>query len=89
MAKSQHVVLSLFPETFSGSPALNSMGVIIRAASMQLSSAGSKVSSLLLVISISRSGTGSVLGLGRVEMEMGKGSSAAGDSRHGRTFKFL
>ena len=35
------------------------------------------------------SGTGSKDGLGRVEMEMGRGSNAAGDSCHGGTFKFL
>ena len=57
---------------------------------MQLSSAGSKVSSLLsLVISMWRSGMGSKLGSGRVKMVMGQGSNVAGDSHHGGTFEFL
>ena len=41
------------------------------------------------MISISGSGTGSKDGSGRVEMVMGRGSNAAGDSCHGRTFEFL
>ena len=90
MPKSQHVASSFFPEKSSGSPALNSVGLDIWAISMWLSSAGSKVSSSLsLVISISGSGMGSKLGSGRVEMEMGRGSNAAGDSHHGGTFKLL
>ena len=32
---------------------------------------------------------GSKVGLGRVEMEMGRGFNAAGDSHHGGTFGFL
>ena len=32
---------------------------------------------------------GSEVGLGRVEMEMGRGSNAAGDSHHGGTFGFI
>ena len=57
---------------------------------MQLSLVGSKVSSSLsLVISISGSGMGSELGSGRVVMVMGRGSNAAGDSCHGRMFRFL
>ena len=35
------------------------------------------------------SGTGSEDSLGRVVMVMARGSNAAGDSRHGRTFEFL
>ena len=66
-----------------------SVGVDIRATSMRLSSVGSKVSSLSLVISMAGSGTDSKVGLGRVEIVMGRGSSAAGDSCCGRTFKFL
>ena len=81
---------SFFPEKSSGSPALYFVGVVIRATSMQLSSAGSKVSSSLsLVISILGSGMGSKLGLGRVVMVMGRGSNAAGNSHCGGTFKFL
>ena len=80
---------SFFPEKSSGSPALNSVGLDMRATSMQLSLAGSKVSSSSLVISMSGSGTGSILGLGRVEVVMGRGSNAAGDSHRGRMFKFL
>ena len=81
---------SFFPEKSSRSPALNLVGVDIRATSMRLSSVGSKVSSSLsLVISISGSGMGSELGSGRVEMVMGRGSNAAGDSRCDRTFEFL
>ena len=38
---------------------------------------------------MSGSGIGSVGGSGRVEMEMARGSSAAGDSRHGETFESL
>ena len=38
---------------------------------------------------MSGSGTGSEDGLGRVEMVMGRGSNAAGDSHHGRMFEFL
>ena len=38
---------------------------------------------------MSGSGIGSVGGLGRVEMEMARGSSAAGDSHRGETFGFL
>ena len=57
--------------------------------SMWLSTAGSKVSSLSLVISMLESRMGSEVGLGRVEMEMGRGSNAAGDSHHGRTFGFI
>ena len=38
---------------------------------------------------MSGSGTGSVDGSGRVEMEMVRGSNAAGDLRHGGTFEFL
>ena len=34
-------------------------------------------------------GTGSVGGSGRVEMEMARGSNAAGDSRRGGMFEFL
>ena len=41
------------------------------------------------MISISRSGIGLGVGSGRVEMVMGKGVNAAGDSRHDGTFKFL
>ena len=33
--------------------------------------------------------TGSKVGSGRVEMEIGKGSNAVGGSCHGRMFKFL
>ena len=84
------MVSSLFPEKFSGSPALYLVGPVIRATSMWLPSAGSKVSSLLsLVITISGSGAGSKLGLGRVVMVMGRGSNAAGDSCHGGMFEFL
>ena len=35
------MALSFFPEKSSGSPALNSVGLDIRATSMRLSSAGS------------------------------------------------
>ena len=81
---------SFFPEKVSGSPALNSVGPVIRATSMRLSLVGLKVSSSLsLVITISGSGMGSELGLGRVKMEMGRGSNAAGDSHCDGTFKFL
>ena len=66
------------------------VGLDIRATSMQLSSVGSKVSSLLsLAISMSGSGTGSGVGSGRVEMEMGSSSNAAGNSCHDRMFEFL
>ena len=44
---------------------------------------------LSLVKVMSGSGTGSVGGSGRVEVEMVRGSSAAGDSRRGGTFEFL
>ena len=56
---------------------------------MRLSSVGSKVSSLSLVISMSGSGTGSEDSSGRVVMGMGRGSNAAGNSRCGGTFGFL
>ena len=78
-----------FPEKSSGNPALYSIGLVILAMSIWLSTAGSKVASLSLVISILGSGMGSEVGLGRVEMEMGRGSNTAGDSCHGRTFRFL
>ena len=90
MAKSQHVALLFFPEKSSGSPALNSVALDIRATSMQLSSAGFYISSLLsLVITMLGSGTGSEDGSGRVVMVMGRGSNAAGNSHHGGTFEFL
>ena len=38
---------------------------------------------------MSGSGTGSVDGSGRTEMEMARGSSAAGDSRRGGMFESL
>ena len=41
------------------------------------------------MITISGSGTGSEDGSGRVEIVMGRGSNAAGDSCCGRTFEFL
>ena len=79
-----------FPEKSFGSPALNSVGLDIVANSSRLSSVGSYVSSSLsLVITILGSGTGSTDGSGRVEMEMGRGSNAAGNSRHGGMFEFL
>ena len=54
------------------------------------SGAGSKaLLSSSLVILISRSGVGALVGSGRVEMEMGRGSTVAGNSCHDRTFKFL
>ena len=56
---------------------------------MWLSSVGSKVSSLSLVISMLGSGTGSEVGSGRVEMVMGRGSNAASNSHCGRTFELL
>ena len=84
------MALSFFPEKSSGSPTLYSVGLDMRATSMQLSSVGLKVSfSLSLVISISGSRTGSKLGSGRVEIVIGRGSNAAGDSRHDGTFEFL
>ena len=90
MAKSQCVASLFLPEKSSGSPALYSVGLDIRATSIWLSSASSKASSSLsLVISMLGSGTGSELGLGRVEMVMGRGSNAADDSCCGRTFEFL
>ena len=46
-------------------------------------------SSLSLVKVMSGSRTGSKDGSGRVEMVIARGSSAAGNSRRGRTFKFL
>ena len=79
MARSHHVVSSFFLEKFSGSPALNSVSPVIRATSMQLSSAGSKVSSSLsLVITILGSGMGSKLGLGRVVIVMGHLNASRG-----------
>ena len=90
MAKSQHVVSSFFPEKSFRRPALILLGLDIKATSMWLSLVGSKVSSsLLLVISISGTGIGSVVGSGRVEIVTGRGSNAAGDSHHGGTFEFL
>ena len=89
MAKSHHVASSFLLERFSGRLALISVGLDIRATSMQLSSAGSKVSSSSQGISMSGSRIGSEAGLGRVEIVMGRGSNAAGDSHHGRTFGFL
>ena len=89
MARSQRMASSFFPEKSSGIPALISVGLDIRATSMRLFSAGSKVSSLLLVISMLESRTGSKVGSGRVAMEMGSGANAAGDSHHGRMFEFL
>ena len=83
------MALSFFPEKSSGSPTLILVGLDIRATSMWLSSACSKVSSSSLVISMSGSGIGSEAGLGRVEIMMGRGSNATGDSHHGRMFKFL
>ena len=57
---------------------------------MQLSSAGSYMSSSLSLVKVmSGSGTGSKDSSGRVEMVMARGSSAAGDSRRGGTFEFL
>ena len=44
---------------------------------------------LSLVKVMSGSGTGSVGGSGRVEMETLRGSNAAGDSRRGGTFESL
>ena len=41
------------------------------------------------MITILGSGTGSKDGSGRVEMVMGRGSNAAGDSHCGGMFKFL
>ena len=62
---------SFFPEKSSRSPALYSVGLDIRATSMQLSSAGLYVSpSLSLVISMSGSGTGSTEGSGKVVIVM-------------------
>ena len=90
MAKSQRMALSFFPEKSSGSPALNLVGLDIRATSMQLSSAGSYVSSLLSLVKVmlgSRTGSEDILG--RVEMVMARGSNAAGDSRRGGMFEFL
>ena len=53
MAKSQHMASLFFPEKSSRRPAFISVGLDIRATSMQLSSAGSKdSSSSSLVISI-------------------------------------
>ena len=64
MAKSQHMASSFFPEKSPGRPALISVGLDIRATSMQLSSAGSKIfSSSVLGISISGSRTGLEVGL--------------------------
>ena len=83
------MALSFFLEKSSRRPALILAGLDIRATSMQLSLAGSKVSFSSLVMSMSGSRTGSGVGSGRVEMEMGKGSSVAGDSCHGRMFGFL
>ena len=71
---------SFFPVKYSGSTALYSASVDIWSFSMWLSSAGSKVSSSSLVISILGSRMGSKLGLGRVERVMGRGSNAAGNS---------
>ena len=45
--------------------------------------------SLSLVISMLESGTGSKEGSGKVEMVVGRGSNAAGNSRPGGMFKFL
>ena len=80
---------SFLPEKSFGSPALISVGLDIRATSIQLSSVGSKVSSSSLVISMSGSGIGSGVGLGRVEMVIGRGANAAGDSCCDGTFEFL
>ena len=79
---------SFFPEKSSGSPALISLGLDIVATSSS-SLAGLKASSLSLVISMPGSETGSTVGSGRVEIVMGRGSNAAGDSHHGRIFRFL
>ena len=90
MAKSQHVASLFFPEKSSGSPALNSVGLDIGASSMGWSLAGWYCSSSLsLVIVILGSETGLGNCSGRVEIEMDRGSNAAGDSHHGGTFKFL
>ena len=90
MAKSQHVVSSFFLEKSSGRPVFISAGLDIRAMFLGCSIAGSKdSSSSSLVISMSGSRTGSGVDSGRVVMVMGKGSSAAGDSCCGGTFRFL
>ena len=84
------MAFSFLLEKSSRRPAFISVCLDIRAISMWCSLAGLKdSSSFSLVILMSGSGTGSGVGSGRVEMEMGKGSSAAGDSCHGRTFGFL
>ena len=90
MAKSQRVASSFFPEKSSGSPALDLVGLDIRATSMQLSSAGLYVSSLLSLVKVmSGSRTGSKDCSGRVEMVIVRGSSAAGNLCHGGMFEFL
>ena len=82
------MVSSFLPEKSSSSPAFISVGLDMRAMSIG-SGVGSKDSSSSLVISMSRSGTGLGVSSGRVEMVIGRGSSAAGDSCCGGTFGFL
>ena len=90
MAKSQHMASSFFPEKSSGSPAFISVDLDMRAAFVGHSGAGLKdSSSSSLVISMSGSWMGSGVGLGRVEIVMGRGSSAAGNSHHGVTCRSL
>ena len=91
MAISQHMVSSFFPEKSSGSLAFISAGLaVVLATSMSgCSGVGRKGSSSALVISILRSGMGTLAGSGRVEMVIGRESSAAGNSCHGRTFESL
>ena len=88
MAISQWMVSSFFPEKSSGSLAFISAGLaVVLATSMSgCLGAGSKGSSSSLVISILGSGVGMLVGSGREEMVIGRGSSAVGDSYHDRTF---
>ena len=88
MASSNHMVSTILPEKSSGSLAFISVGLVV-VPSMLFKGcwAGAKCSSL--VILMLGSGMEVVVGSGRVEMEMGRGSSAADDSCHGRIFGFL
>ena len=92
MAMSQHVASSFLQEKSSESPAFISVGltVVLATATSMLGclSAGSKLSSSL-VISMSGSGVGAFVGSRRVEMEIGRGSNAAGNSHYDGMFKFL
>ena len=91
MAISQHMASSFLPEKSSGSLAFMSPGlVVVLATSMSgCSGVGLKDSSSSLVILILVSGTGAVVGSGKVEVVMDRGSSAVDNSHHDRMLEFL